>query len=121
MTPQDMDKVWALLGRCRLGDPHLKDKTLKAAWWLVLEPYDYPDVREAIAAHFREKRFWPEVGEVTQHLPPVPSPAERRKRQRDAERMRRDLERIKQKRRDPDERSEGDFVGKRQRSQDRDH
>lgn len=94
MTPQDMKKVWALLGCCRLNDPHLQDKTLKAAWLLVLEPYDYPDVREAIAAHFRQKPFWPEIGEITQHLPPVPSPEERRKAKQNADRMKLDLERL---------------------------
>lgn len=74
MTPQDMDRVWSLLGYCRLDDPHLKDKALKAAWFLVLEPYAYNDVKQAVAAHFRVKRFWPEIGEITQYLPPVPTP-----------------------------------------------
>ncbi len=80
MESGDIDRVWALLGKCRLGDQHLKDVALKGVWALILEPYRYEDVKQAVAAHFRVSKFWPDVGEVTQYLPDVPTPKDLRER-----------------------------------------
>lgn len=91
MDSRDVDKIWALLGKCRLGDIHLQDKSLKVAWALVLEPYAYEDVKQAVVAHFRTSKFWPDIGEVTQYLPDVPTPNELRKQARQAERLRKAL------------------------------
>lgn len=73
MTQEDMTKLWELLKCCRRGDKAANDKRVKAAWLLVLEPYDYQDVKTAVIAHFRESKFFPDVGEITQRLPPLPT------------------------------------------------
>lgn len=72
MNRQEIDRIWTLLGKCRQGDEHLKDTDLKLAWELILEPYKYEDVKRAVVAHFRESKFWPDVGEITRFLPPLP-------------------------------------------------
>lgn len=64
MTRDDVDRLWGLLAIFRGNDPHLGDKKLKAAWHLVLEPYDPADVKAAVAAYFREKRYWPDVTDI---------------------------------------------------------
>lgn len=74
MTQEDMTKLWTLLASCRRGDPAIQDKNLRAAWSLVLEPYDYRDVREAVLAHFRQSKFFPDVGEITTRLPQLQPP-----------------------------------------------
>lgn len=95
MTRADIDKVWALLAACRRGDPAIQDKNLKAAWFLVLEPYDYQDVRDAVIAHFRECKFFPDVGEITTRLPRCPAqptPSQMTRMRRDLKALRRSLE-----------------------------
>lgn len=72
MTKQDMDGLWKLLGIYRPKDPRLEDKTLKAAWLLVLEPYSPDDVRQAVAAYFRGSGFWPDVSDIATRCPPPP-------------------------------------------------
>lgn len=73
MNRQEMDKIWKLIGSLRFGDPRANDLTVKAAWGLVLEPYDYKAVMDAVLAHFRGSKYFPDVGEITRHLPPLPS------------------------------------------------
>lgn len=87
MDRLDMDRIWTLLGKCRMGDAHLKDSSLKMAWALVLEPYTYEDVKQAVAAHFRVSKFWPDIGEIAQYLPDVPTPKDIRERKRREEQM----------------------------------
>lgn len=72
MTKQDMDGLWKLLGIYRPKDPRLEDKTLKAAWLLVLEPYDPADVKSAVAAYFRGSKYWPDPSDITTRCPPPP-------------------------------------------------
>ena len=91
MDSRDMDRIWTLLSKCRLGDKHLEDGGLKQAWALVMEPYEYSDVKQAVAAHFRVSKFWPDVGEVTQYLPAVPTPKDLREQERIAKNLERSL------------------------------
>lgn len=89
MDTRGMDRIWTLLSKCRMGDEHLKDDALKKAWALVMEPYEYEDVKQAVAAHFRVSKFWPDVGEVTQFLPDVPTPKDLREQERYAKDLQR--------------------------------
>lgn len=73
MEKQDMNDLWKLLAVYRKDDPHLKDSTLKAAWLLVLEPFQKDDVRAAVGAYFREKGYWPNVTEIAQRCPQAAS------------------------------------------------
>lgn len=78
MTREEFEGVWALLSACREGDPRLQRRELRRAWWLVLEPYDAEDVKQAVLGFVREKNQFPFVGEITQRLPPLPSAAVQR-------------------------------------------
>lgn len=69
-----MDKLWKLLNACRHETRRTEDKTEKAAWYLVLKPYDYRDVRTAVVGHFRQSKYFPSVGEITTRLPPLETP-----------------------------------------------
>lgn len=73
MTTEEMDGLWELIGIFRKNDPHLKDKKLKNAWLLVLEPYERDDVRNAVAAYFRECGYWPDVTDIAKRCPPLPA------------------------------------------------
>lgn len=73
MTTEEMDGLWELIGIFRKNDPHLKDKKLKNAWLLVLEPYERDDVRNAVAAYFRECGYWPDVTDIARRCPPLPA------------------------------------------------
>lgn len=75
MTREEFEGVWALLAACREGDPRLQRRELRRAWWLVLEPYDAEDVKQAVLGFVREKNQFPFVGEITQRLPPLPQAA----------------------------------------------
>ena len=72
MTREDMGNLWKLLGVYRPGDKHLNDKTLRSAWFLVLEPYSVDDVRSAVADYFRGCKFWPDVTDIARRCPPLP-------------------------------------------------
>lgn len=98
MTREDIDKIWALLAACRRGDPAIHDKNMKAAWFLVLEPYDYQDVKFAVVSHFRNSKYFPDVGEITQRLPRLPeqpSPSQLARMNRNVEALRRLLEKTR--------------------------
>jgi len=70
-----MRGVWTLLGKFREGDRRLKDKDLMTAWWLTFQPYEAEDLREAIAAHFRRKSFFPDIAEIVALMPTLPCSA----------------------------------------------
>lgn len=95
MDSRDMDRIWTLLGKCRLDDARLKDKGLKMAWALVLEPYEYDDVKQAVADHFRSSKFWPDIGEVAQYLPDVPTHKDLCEQARHREKMQKAISRLK--------------------------
>lgn len=69
MDRQDIADLWALLAVFRPRDPHLRDKTLRAAWAMVLEPYGRDDVRKAVAEYFRESKYWPDVTDIARRCP----------------------------------------------------
>ena len=71
MTREDTDNLFKLLAIFRPNDPRAEDTTLKSAWALVLEPYAVEDVRAAVAAYFREKKFWPDVTDISSRCPPL--------------------------------------------------
>ena len=50
MTRKDIDNLFELLAIFRPNDPHANDSKLRAAWFLVLEPYEKAAVREAVEA-----------------------------------------------------------------------
>ncbi len=72
MTREEMREIWDLLGAYRPGDKRLTDKKLMTAWWMTFEPYHAQDVRQAMVSYFREKRFFPDIKELTALLPPLP-------------------------------------------------
>ena len=72
VTREDTDNLFKLLAIFRPNDPRSEDTTLKSAWALVLEPYAVEDVRAAVAAYFREKKFWPDVTDISSRCPPLP-------------------------------------------------
>ncbi len=81
MTREETDRLFELLAIFRPGDKHLENKPLRAAWQLVLEPYQAADVKQAVAAYFRECKFWPDVTDISVRCP---SPVENSYRNRAA-------------------------------------
>ena len=69
MTKQEMNDAWKLLGKYRKNDPRLLDKDLLKAWYMALKLYEKSEVEEAIASHFRESGFWPDVNEIASRCP----------------------------------------------------
>lgn len=72
LTREDTDNLFRLLAIYRPNDPRAEDITLRSAWALVLEPYDPADVKAAVVAYFREKKFWPDVTDIATRCPPLP-------------------------------------------------
>ena len=92
LTKDDTRDLWKLLELFRPGDSRLKNQSLIAAWALVLEPYSRDEVREAVAAHFRESPYWPDVTDITKRCtapvtPPPPAKREARYQPGEAERL----------------------------------
>lgn len=80
MTKKDVERLFELLAIYRPGDRHLEDKTLKAAWLLVLEPYAPADVKAAVGAYFRESKYWPDPSDIAMRCPrPLEAAAPERK------------------------------------------
>jgi len=69
MTREDTSRLFDLLALYRPGDRHLEDKQLRALWQLTLEPYPPEDVKQAVAAYFRESKFWPDVTDIAIRCP----------------------------------------------------
>lgn len=65
MTKDEMKQLWAMLAMYRPKDRRLKDKELKALWFLTFEPYSFEEVRAAVVAHFREHTFFPTPPEIS--------------------------------------------------------
>lgn len=82
MTREDTENLWKLLGIYRRDDPHLQNRKLLSAWYLVLKPFDPGDVRNAVAAYFRRSKFWPDVTDIAARCPALepdkPKPMEPR-------------------------------------------
>ncbi len=69
MTKDEIREVWAYLGTYRAGDKRLQDKALANAWWRALKGYEAKDVKAAIDTHFRNCKFFPDLGEIFPLLP----------------------------------------------------
>lgn len=69
MTKNEMKQLWAILALYRPKDKRLKDKDLRELWYLTFEPYSFETVRNAVIVHFREKRFFPSIPEITTRCP----------------------------------------------------
>ena len=65
MTREDTDRLFELIAVFRPADPKLKNRTLRAAWALVLEPYEVNDVRAAVADYFRTNKYFPDVTDIS--------------------------------------------------------
>lgn len=72
MTRKDIDSLFELLAIFRPNDPRIRDGKLRAAWQLVLGPYERDAVREAVGAWFRKSGFWPDPSDIAQLCPPLP-------------------------------------------------
>lgn len=72
MTREDINDLFSLFAVFRPNDPHLSNKKLRYAWYLVLSPYDRDDVREAVGAWFRRSKYWPEPAEIAALCPHLP-------------------------------------------------
>lgn len=80
MTREDVDRLFELLAIYRPGDRHLEEKRLRAAWLLVLEPYDPADVKLAVGAYFRASKYWPDPSDIAMRCPkPTAAAAPERK------------------------------------------
>ncbi len=60
MTKADIDNLFLLLEIYFPNSHKPKDKKLKNAWALVLEPYTPEDVRTALVEHLRTSTFFPD-------------------------------------------------------------
>lgn len=76
MTRNDMDKLAALLGALYPRLPKLSPTAL-AAWYIILKPYEYADVRENLIAWNRgpKGRNYPDARELIPETA-VPEPDE---------------------------------------------
>ena len=72
MTREDIENLFKLLALYRPKDRHLEDDSLKALWALTLEPYSPEDVKAAVAAYFREQKYWPDVTDIAVRCPTQP-------------------------------------------------
>lgn len=76
LTEKDVKKLWKLLAEYYKKRPEETAERL-LAWTLALEPFSYADIRAAALAHARESEYYPNIAELTKHLPkPVVAPVE---------------------------------------------
>lgn len=74
MTKQDVEKLFTLLEvLCPSAGKKSRDNAVLTAWALVLEPFDYEDVKAAAVIRARENRFFPDPAELVAYLPKRPS------------------------------------------------
>ena len=72
MNKKEIEQLFQLLAIYRPGDKRLEDKTLKAAWLLVLEPFSPAEVKTAVGAYFRESKYFPDVSDIALLCPKAP-------------------------------------------------
>ena len=80
MTKNDVEKLFNLLDILHPAGKKPRDPATIAAWQMVLEPFDYDQVKQAAVTHARQNRYSPEPAEIVANIPvPEPTPeAERR-------------------------------------------
>lgn len=86
MTRNDIENLFALLQIYFPNSGKPKDKRLKSAWLLVLEPFSPEAVKTALAEHLRESTFFPDPQAIATRCPAAPKAAA--SLQPDAERIR---------------------------------
>lgn len=71
MNRQDVQKLFNLI---EVVHPNLKksrDPATLEAWSLILSPWTYEEVKQAVIERARESRYSPEPSELTPFLPPL--------------------------------------------------
>jgi hypothetical protein len=75
MEKQDTRRLFSLIETIY---PNAKQQSRTAAdleaWTLVLAPWDYEDVKQAVIVRARENRFYPDVYELVPFLPKLERP-----------------------------------------------
>ena len=75
MEKQDPRRLFSLIETIY---PNAKQQSRTAAdleaWTLVLAPWDYEDVKQAVIVRARENRFYPDVYELVPFLPKLEKP-----------------------------------------------
>lgn len=75
MEKQDTRRLFSLIETIY---PNAKQQSRTAAdleaWALVLAPWDYEDVKQAVIVRARENRFYPDVYELVPFLPKLEKP-----------------------------------------------
>ena len=75
MEKQDTRRLFSLIETIY---PNAKQQSRTAAdleaWTLVLVPWDYEDVKQAVIVRARENRFYPDVYELVPFLPKLEKP-----------------------------------------------
>lgn len=75
MEKQDTRRLFSLIETIY---PNAKQQSRTAAdleaWTLVLAPWDYEDVKQAVIVRARENRFYPDVYELVPFLPKLEKP-----------------------------------------------
>ena len=64
MTREDIDDLFELLKLYFPNSPKTRDQMLKSAWFLVLEPYGRPDVKQAILSFLRKNEHFPDPQKI---------------------------------------------------------
>lgn len=73
MTKEETSKLFKLLGTIYPKAPEFSDKDAMLAWWLVLEPIAYDDVRAAALSWTRTNTYPPRASELSVGLMPKES------------------------------------------------
>lgn len=67
MEKTELTKLFSLLRQFFPNKQISDDMTL--AWRYALEPYRYDDVKNAVLAHVRQSRYFPDISELVKLLP----------------------------------------------------
>lgn len=71
MNRKDMDNLFELLEIYFPNSKKTRNKTLKSAWFLLLEPFDPETVKQALVDQLRENKFFPDPQSIASRCPPV--------------------------------------------------
>lgn len=70
MNKSDMQKLFALIETLYPASKRKPKTTVdEEAWFLVLKPWSYEEVKDAVIARTRKNRFAPDVSELVPYLP----------------------------------------------------
>lgn len=68
MTEEEIDRIFNLLRSLHPRAQQFRDKNVRRAWGLVLEPFSYKSVRENILTHARRHAYPPDIHDLTKGL-----------------------------------------------------